>query len=167
MIYQINEKILKREINKLYPLKYNRFFWWRKYSPINKPLPPKSPLWDKILNGDFEFSHFYWQAKQAELEINQLHDEMYEIDPSQFSYESKMVRLRREKLLQDFEKDENLKLKELENQFISNFFISPKEYKEEIEEFGDTIKSLYIHCKSKYGKRIVIKSKRGRPKKSL
>jgi len=167
MIYQINEKILKKEINKLYSLKYNRFFWWRKYSPINKPLPSKSPLWDKILNGDFELSHFYWQAKQAELEINQLYNEMGKNDPPRFAYESKMIRLRREKLLQDFEKDENLRLGELENKFIENFFISREEYKKEIEEFGDTIESLYIHCKSKYGKRIVIKSKRGRPKKSL
>ena len=167
MIYQINEKILKREIKKLHSLKYNRFFWWRKYSPINKPLPPKSPLWDRILNGDFELSHFYWQAKQAELEINQLYNEIGKKDPSKFVYESKMVRLRREKLLQDFEKDENLRLEELENKFIENFFISRKEFKKEIEEFGDTIESLYIHCKSKYGKRIVIKSKRGRPKKSL
>ena len=33
---------------------YDRFMWWRSYTPKNKPLKANQPLRDRILNGDFE-----------------------------------------------------------------------------------------------------------------
>ena len=33
---------------------YDRFMWWRSYTPKNKPLTNRHPLRDRIANGDFE-----------------------------------------------------------------------------------------------------------------
>ena len=72
MLYKTSdEKVVKREIKKLQPLNYNKFFWWRRYASKVKPLPKKSSFLDRIKNGEYEFSHFYWQWKLSEIELNE------------------------------------------------------------------------------------------------
>jgi len=166
MIYRVDERTVKTELKKLRSLNYNRFFWWRKYTPKKKPLSKNAPLWDRILNGDFEFSHYYWQSKQAEIEINELH-EKYKYDDRLFIEKAALVRARRRKLIDDFKKDEEERLKNLKKEFLKNFFITEEEYEKEINEFGYSIKEFYIQCESKFGKRFRIKERRGRPKKKI
>lgn len=165
LIYKIDEKKLRIELKKLRSLNYNKFFWWRKYSPKIKPLPESAPFLDRIRNGDFELSHYYWQVQQAEYEINQLYSQIS--DPIQFAYEAKLVRARRGKLLEDLEKDENLRMENLKKGFLENLFITEENYESEIIEFGGNIEKFYLYCKSKYGERIfkLKTKKRGRPKK--
>ena len=59
------EEVVAKEISKLQPLNYNQFMWWRTHTDKIKPLGKRYPLKDRILNGDFEFSSFYWQAQLA------------------------------------------------------------------------------------------------------
>jgi hypothetical protein len=74
MLYNIsNEKLVIKEISKLQPLNYNKFMWWRRYTSKNQPLPTKSTFLERIKNGDYEFSHYYWQWKLTELELNDLY----------------------------------------------------------------------------------------------
>ena len=47
-----DKKVVKQEIKKLQPLNYNKFFWWRRYASIVKPLPKKSTFLDRIKNGE-------------------------------------------------------------------------------------------------------------------
>ena len=39
---------IEKELSKLQKINYNQFFWWRRWSVKNKPLPKNSPLIDKI-----------------------------------------------------------------------------------------------------------------------
>jgi len=76
-LYNVNEKVVLKEIKKLQPLNYNQFRWWRRFDSPNKSLHKNTDLLRKIQNGDFDFSHFFWQAKYTELEINKIYDECY------------------------------------------------------------------------------------------
>ena len=112
----INEKHVLKEISKLQPLNYNQFRWWRRFDTPNKPLHKYSALIDKIKNGDYDFSHYYWQAKYAEIEINEIFDNTYP-DAALFNEKASLHRARRKRLFEDFEKDEKQKLSQLEKDF--------------------------------------------------
>ena len=162
--YQIqNEDVILDKISNLQPLNYNQFRWWRRFDQPNPKLPNSAPLLDKINNGDLEFSNFYWQAKYCEIELNEKF--LSSKDSQHWMDITRMDRARRKRLWEDFEKDEHTKLEYLKKQFTREFFISEDEYEEEIVQFGGTLKELYIHCESKYGKQLRSKSRRGRPKK--
>jgi hypothetical protein len=165
MIYNVDKKTVEKNLKKLKPLKYNRFFWWRRYVSTLKPLPKKASLWDKILNGEYDFSDYYWQIKQAELEINEIYDQYYNYDNPMFIQEASLPRARRKRLINDFENEEKKRLDDLQKEFIRNFFITKQQYKQEIEEFDKSIKDFYLYCEKRYGKRLVPKSNRGRPPK--
>lgn len=160
----INEDLVRAEIAKLRPLNYNVFYWWRRYAPKNKPLPKGSSLWDMIINGDLDYSHYYWQAQYCELEIQEKFKNS--IDTHSYLDATQIDRERRKKLWEDFEKDEREKLRLIKKLFIQTFYITSSQYEEEIEEFGDDLKSLYIHFKSRYGQKPITKPRRGRPRKN-
>lgn len=166
MIYDVDEKLVEKNLKKLKPLKYNRFFWWRRYASTLKPLPKKASLWDKVLNGEFEPSEYYWQIKQAELEINDLYNQFYNYDTPRFVHEATIPRARRKRLIKDFESEEKKRLDSMKKEFISNFFLTKEEYSKAVEEFDGTIKDFYLHCEKIYGKRVKPKSNRGRPPKN-
>jgi|688.fasta_scaffold941535_1 hypothetical protein len=42
---------------------YNKYRWWTKNK--RKELPETAHLYDKILNGDFNYSHYYTEAEEA------------------------------------------------------------------------------------------------------
>jgi hypothetical protein len=158
-----NEELILKEISKLRPLNYNRFMWWRRFEQHKKSLDNKSPLLDKIKNGDLEFSHYYWQALYTEMEMNEKYIEC--IDEQHFTEQSRVDKERRRRLWGDFEKDEAEKLSTIRKQFPKEFRMTKEDYDDEILEFGGTLLQLYHHCEIKYGKKLKIQSKRGRPKK--
>jgi len=68
MLYKTSDpKTVHKEIKKLQPLNYNQFKWWRRFDTKTKPLPRGSKFIDRIKNGEYEFSHYYWQWKLSEL----------------------------------------------------------------------------------------------------
>tara|TARA_R110000787_G_scaffold281656_1_gene393095 strand:+ start:87 stop:596 length:510 start_codon:yes stop_codon:yes gene_type:complete len=158
-----NEELILKEISKLRPLNYNRFMWWRRFDQKKRPLDNKSSLLDKIKNGDLEFSHYYWQALYTEMEMNEKYIEC--IDEQHFTEQSRVDKERRRRLWGDFEKDEAEKLSTIKKQFPKEFRMTKEDYDDEILEFGGTLLQLYHHCEIKYGKKLKIQSKRGRPKK--
>ena len=118
-IYKVNKKTILEKISHLKPINYNPFRWWRRFDTPNKPLNKHSSLIDKIKNGDYDFSHFYWQAKYTEIEINELYNECYP-DHTLFNEKNAMNGARRKRLWDDFEKDENEKLLLIEKNFYIN-----------------------------------------------
>ena len=158
-----NEDLVLQEISKLRPLNYNRFMWWRRFDQKKRPLDKKAPLLDRIKNGDLEFSHYYWQALYTEIEMNEKRNEC--IDDQHWIEQTRVDKQRRRRLYDDFEKDETEKLATLRKQFSKEFRMTKEDYDDEILEFGGTLLQLYRHCEIKYGKKIRIKSKRGRPRK--
>tara|TARA_R110002167_G_scaffold102784_3_gene266363 strand:+ start:2338 stop:2841 length:504 start_codon:yes stop_codon:yes gene_type:complete len=163
-LYEVNEKLVLKEIKKLQPLNYNRFRWWRRFTSKTQPLHKNSDLLPKIQNGDYEFSQYYWQAKYTELEINKIYDECYP-DFSKFNEKNAVNGVRRKRLLSDFEKDENDRLNQIPKDFYIHFKMTKTQVKEEMEEFGNSLEKFYIYCEKKFGKRNKPMSTRGRPKK--
>jgi hypothetical protein len=165
-IYKVNKKTILEKISHLKPINYNPFRWWRRFDTPNKPLNKHSSLIDKIKNGDYDFSHFYWQAKYTEIEINELYNECYP-DHTLFNEKNSMGGARRKRLWDDFEKDEKEKLLLIERDFHTTFKMSRNQVKEELEEFGGTLEDFYIYCKNQYRTRQRKLETRGRPRKII
>jgi hypothetical protein len=134
--------------------------------PPNKPLHKYSDLLDKIQNGDYEFSHYYWQARYAEIEINDLHHETYP-DAVLFNEKNAMNGARRKRLWDDFEKDEKERINGIEKDFYMKFKMSRKQVKEEMGEFGGTLENFYHYCDKEFGTRREKLQTRGRPRKVI
>jgi hypothetical protein len=160
-------EVIEKNLSKLQKLNYNQFFWWRRWTAKNKPLDKYSPLWDKILNGDYDFSHYFWQTQYCDWELEEK-SKLYQGDVQRWVEETQLDRARRKRLREDYEKDENEKLQNIKKEFLNYFKISEDQYEEEIIKFDGTLKDFYLHCESKYGKYNIIinKPRRGRPPKN-
>ncbi len=99
---------IQEKLSKLRKLKYNQFRWWRMYDNPVQPLPNKSPLIDKILNGDFDYPHYKLQAELVEHELNELAQKCGG-NNELFGEKSALLRAKRKRLLDDFWKEENEK----------------------------------------------------------
>ncbi|NDD98171.1 MAG: hypothetical protein EBZ93_11860 [Actinobacteria bacterium] len=58
---RLSREFLEEQLDKLPKKTYNQFQWWRRYQ-TRKTLHEKKPLEEKILNGDYEHSDYYYQA---------------------------------------------------------------------------------------------------------
>ena len=165
-IFNVERETVLDKISQLQPLNYNQFRWWRRFDTLNKPLHKYSNLLDKIQNGDYEFSHYYWQAKYAELEMDDIHHETYP-DAALYNEKTSIHGARRQRLWDDFEKDEQEKLQQIEKNFYLEFKMSRKQVKEEMEEFGGTLENFYHYCNKQFGTRQEKLQTRGRPRKVI
>ena len=165
-IFNVERETVLDKISQLQPLNYNQFRWWRRFDALNKPLHKYSNLLDKIQNGDYEFSHYYWQAKYAELEMDDIHHETYP-DAALYNEKTSIHGARRQRLWDDFEKDEQEKLQQIEKDFYLEFKMSRKQVKEEMEEFGGTLENFYHYCNKQFGTRQEKLQTRGRPRKVI
>ena len=146
---QIPRKEVDKQLRKLQPVSYNRFRWWRWYQPKTKPLPNKSRFIDKIKNGDFDYSCYKWQAYLCEYQLNDLLEECG-TDYQKYLENSAMLRTRRKKLIEDFEKDENERLHSLYAGFKKHFKIDKDKLEEYISEHSGDIIGLYYIIEDKY-----------------
>lgn len=166
MLYEIsNPKHVVKEINKLQPLNYNRFFWWRRFAPKGKKLPKNSSFLDRIKNGEFEFSHYYWQALYSEMEINEKYAK-YGGDIQKLLENDSVAFQRRKKLWEDFEKSEKEMMTELRKNFMVQFVITFEEYEEVISAFDGTTEELFYHIRKNFEHTGRTHKKRGRPPKN-
>jgi len=156
-----SKEIVNKEINKLQPLKYNQFYWWRKFKE-KSPLSTKDAVHARIDNGDFDFSSYYWQAQYALLEMEEKTGHIK--DPSIRHESQTLFRERYRRLMNDFEKDEPQRLESYVKTMTGLFEIEKDELEKKMEEFDGTLKELYILIKTNYNFRAIQK-RRGRPKK--
>jgi hypothetical protein len=166
MIYKTHSKeVVLEKLSNLQPLNYNQFRWWRRWDSKNKPLHKLKPLLDKIRNGDFDYSHYYWQAQFCEIEMNEKYLQLK--DPGRWMEETQLDRARRKRLYEDFEKDEAEKLKQIKKQFVLYFKMNKDDYEKEVIEFGGSLEDFYFYCKQKFGMyEVTIIPKRGRKPKN-
>jgi hypothetical protein len=163
MLYNIyNKDVVVKEIKKLKPLNYNQFRWWRKFDTKTKPLPNKSTFLERIKNQEYEFSHYYWQWKFCELELNEKY-KSYDGDIQKLLENDAVTLARRKRLIDDFEKDESQKLEDIQKGFLKEFVMTIEDYYIHIEEFDGTIEDFYKYCLKTFDKRK--QERRGRPKK--
>jgi hypothetical protein len=57
-------------------MSYNKFRWWSRGRNV-KPLPEKTPLLLKILNGDYEYSYMFEEAKSHREEAKLAYEKAY------------------------------------------------------------------------------------------
>ena len=153
----IETKLKKRFFKK----PYDRFMWWRSYTPKNKPLGIKAPLIDRIINGDFEAGPFLLEVELVYHTMNEKYKSVIgqngEPDMGKFHAETSIDRARKKRLLEDHDKDEFKKLDDLRKLFKKEFRLTDEEYEKELTRGSDTLVDFYYKLEDKYGKRNIRK----------
>lgn len=166
MLFKVdNPDLVLKEIKKLQPLNYNQFRWWRRFDSKIKPLPKGATFLQRIQNGEYEFSHYYWQAQLCELEINERIEE-YRGDIQKLLEKNGVDLARRKRLWEDFNKTETDLLAELKKGFLREFIMTSQEYNEHVINFDGTTEEFYMYCLKTFersGKKV---ERRGRPPKN-
>ena len=129
------------------------------------PLPKGATFFQRIQNKEFEFSHFYWQAKFCEIEINQKHQE-YRGDIQMLIEKHSVDLARRKRLWEDFNKVEAELLAELKKGFLREFVMTSQEYDSHIIEFDGTTEKFYMYCLKTFDRSGKPVERRGRPPKN-
>jgi len=107
---------------------YNPFRWYTK-GRRKKPLKKSEPLLLRIRNGDFEYSPYFDEAKEAEKEGEKMVNDLMktiQIDcelerMAEALHRSKMKRIKRNKLLEVADEEENKRLRELRVELTKEF----------------------------------------------
>lgn len=153
---QHSEEWLNTYLNKHYSNKsYDRFKWWRKYTPKKKPLPNRVPLRDKITNGDFDMGPYKFEAELVEHTINAKYLEYYN-DQGRYLEQTSVDKARRKRLLEDFEKSENDLLDSLAKQFKDISGIKKEKILDLLQDFDGTLAEFYIEFATKYCKAVYL-----------
>lgn len=134
-----------------YKKPYDRFMWWRSYTPKNKPLTNRHPLRDRILNGDFDYAPYKFEAMLAEHRMNEKFIELnYQED--QWREATSVEKARIKRLMEDYNKEEPRRLEELKKAFLATFKIDNDQYEQEVTNFsGSEIIDFYFYIEEKYG----------------
>ena len=140
------EKFFKKNF---YKMPYNRFMWWKSYTPRTKPLPNSASFEEKIKNGDFDISPYGFEAELVEHRLRKKWFKHYP-ETTEFLEDARMDIARRKRLLEDHEKDENKKLDTFFKAAQRTFKVTRKEIDEAIDSFdGETIVDLYYYFQKK------------------
>jgi len=142
----LERNFLETELSKLWSNKYNCFKWWRRYKSRDV-LPKKYPLYQKIVNGDYDPSTYLYQADH---EVHLLSDKIKNVKHPDEAHDIKNLFMeRRRRLLIDYEKEEASIMRELKSDFCKTFNIDKKLLESEMETFDGTLIELYNHLKNK------------------
>jgi hypothetical protein len=100
---------------------YNPFKWYTKGK--KKRLAPSAHLFDKIQNGDFDYSHYYTEAEEARKEYSSLFQKTMDEtgDYAMARTAAKMKNVRALKLDEEAFKDEQKMLWSLKNELEEEF----------------------------------------------
>jgi hypothetical protein len=134
-------------------MSYNKFKWWTK-GKKHKPLSDRAPLYDKIQNGDYDYSYMFNEAEMVKELAKKAYDDTYknyggtdEKNRIEVSLEaSRMKRLRAIKLQLEAHKDEQKILWKLQNDFKEVFGFDI--WEEAVENCGGDLMSLYQYYKT-------------------
>ena len=132
-----------------YKKPYDRFKWWRNYVSKTKPLFDRTPLRDRILNGDFDFGPYKFEAEVVEHRLNKKAIELHN-DQGRYIEETSLDRARRKRLLEDFESDEKRKLEQLTRNFRDLIGKPEEEILNELQDYSGTLIEFYFYITDKY-----------------
>ena len=152
-----SKEIINKQISKLQPLKYNQFYWWRKFKD-KSPLSSKEAVHARIDNGDFDFSSYYWQAQYALIEMEEKTGHIS--DPGNRHDAQTIYRECYRRLMNDYEKDEAQRLAEYKKTITNLFEIEDNDLEKKMEDYDGTLKELYILIKNNYNFRTIRKRKK-------
>jgi hypothetical protein len=132
--------ILEDKIKTLNPSRYNKFFWWRRFEQRTM-LHKYHPLRNKISNGDYEVSDYYYQIRWEEKLMN---DKLIALGSPDEQHEArKLFAERIKRLTTDFERDQE----KIDNLMFDDFKITFRLSKDTIErkmlDFDGTLLEFY------------------------
>ena len=140
-----SREVVMERIKTLQPLNYNKFMWWRTHTDKVVPLGKRAPLKERILNGDFNPSSYFWQAQLAlytakdKLDLSK-HDTRYQIEICAVDF------ARHKRLMEDYEKEETSRMDALYEAFTDAFQITKEELEEKFLKFSGTILDFYNYA---------------------
>jgi hypothetical protein len=140
-----SREVVMENIKKLQPLNYNKFMWWRTHTDKVVPLGKRAPLKERILNGDFNPSSYFWQAQLSlymakdKLDLTK-HDTRYQIELCAVDF------ARHKRLMEDFEKEETSRMEALYSAFTDAYQITKEELEEKLLNFSGTILDFYHYA---------------------
>ena len=144
-----NPQRIKEELSKLQPSPYNKFFWWRKYKLNKTPISTKASIPDKIKAGYYNFPNaYFWGAQQSLMEMNEEYDK--HPDYGVFIEKTGTQKTRYKRLMDDFYREENIKLERIVEDFTDGYILKKEQVIEIMEKFGFGIEELYIHFEKNY-----------------
>ena len=131
---------------------YNKFRWWAT-GKRKKPLSDRAPLFDKIQNGDYDYSFMFGEADKMRATAKQSYQQTYdnyggtdEKNRVESALEaSRMKRLKAIKLELEAHKDEQKILYKLEKDLKDVFGLNI--FEEAVENCGGDLMSLYSYYK--------------------
>mgnify|MGYP003135702160 FL=1 len=133
---------------------YDRFMWWRSYTPKNKPLSKSKPLRDRIANGDLDHAPYLYESYLAEYTMNEKYLQCItqngEIDYMKWKQEASVDGARKKRLLDDYQKEETRRLDELRTGFMKEFGIDKETYYKEAENSSKKLLDFYDYMSRKY-----------------
>jgi len=136
--------------SKLQKKNYNQFQWWRRYQTRNT-LHDKVPLEQRILNGDFEHSDYYYQALHENYLLeDKIKGKVYYEDMLD---DVSLFRTRYKRLMDDYEKDEKELIKDLRKNIRTITKITYEELDQIMETFDGTTHELFIYVRDLMKKR--------------
>ena len=137
-----------------YKKPYDRFMWWRSYTPKNKPLSKSKPLRDRIANGDLDHAPYLFESYLTEYTMNdkylQCITKSGEVDYSKWKQETSVDGARKKRLLDDYDKEESRRLDELRKGFMKEFGIDKETYFKEAENSSKKLLDFYDYMSRKY-----------------
>ena len=161
-----SREVVMDHISKLQPLNYNQFMWWRSHTDNVKPLGKRAALKDRILNGEFNPSSYFWQAQFA------LYTALDKINLETDDYQKQMEKLqvdlaRHKRLVEDYEKEEPARMEALYDAFTTAYKLTREELEEKFLNFNGTILDFYDYAENFLYRTPAENRKhmRGRPKK--
>ena len=138
---------VRDKISTFTPSKYNQFYWWRRFK-MRETLHPYKPLYDKIKNGDYDVSDYFYQSKY-ELEL--MEEDLAKIKSVNDQHEKRglwMERYRR--LNEDFAKDEAAIMKNIYKDFRVVFGVSEEQLDIYMETCEGDLMCLYNTVKQDF-----------------
>ena len=114
-----------------YKKPYDRFMWWRSFTPKNKPLTNRHPLKDRIMNGDFDIAPYKFESELVEHRMNEkwIEHKGYE---DTYREAIQVDKARRKRLLEDYEKEEIRRLQDLKKAFVVTLKMTNEQYDKEV-----------------------------------
>jgi len=125
---------------------YNKFWWWRRFQP-RQTLHKYRRLDERIPNGDFEVSDYYWQLQYE----NVLEQEAIDKEPNvDKKHEIRcMFGERRRRLSKDYEADEAKILDEMYKAFKNELGLNRDQVDNEMLNFDGTLAEFYYYLTNK------------------
>lgn len=140
MVEVLPLKSLEDKMSNLYPKKYNKYYWWRRYNDVQE-LDKKAPILAKIRNGDYDFPTYYFQAQH---EIYRMEEHVKDMKPSEDRVDAINLYMERyRRLMEDAYKEENRRMDEFKKRLTKAFKITLKDLEEMMSNFDGTLEELY------------------------